>query len=187
MKKFLTVFAILCGFMSANAQRAAEASIWESDDNINHSGIFVNPSLGVVLGNADTDFGVDLTLGYRWHIGNGFNWDVAKIGAFTGVSDFSDLMSIRILSGFRYNSAPILGDKSMYVDFSVGYSFRTTETSIGGFAYEIGVGANLSRTISLGLVWEDNRHSADVYIPYWGEGTLKYHYGLLGLRLGLNF
>ncbi|MDE6160299.1 MAG: porin family protein, partial [Muribaculaceae bacterium] len=172
------IFSVL----AVNAQRAGEATVWSNDNDINHSGFFLNPTIGVEAGDVSTDFGIDVTLGYRWHIANGFNWDILKIGANTGVSNFAELMTLRFLTGIRYNSAPVIGDKSLYADFGMGYGLMTDDTDFGGFVYEIGVGVNLTRKISLGLVWEGNcmKYSDD----YWEYSA---HYGLFGLRLGVNF
>ncbi len=186
MKKILTTLLLFCCILTLNAQRAGEASIWNDNSDINHSGFFLNPTLGVMVGDVDTDFGIDITVGYRWHIASGFSWDILKIGANTGVSNFADLMTLRFLSGIRYNSPEIIADKSLYADFSLGYCLLTDDTECNGFAYEIGAGINLTRTFSLGIVWEGNNPKyswEDSYYKY----TTKFNYGTFGVRLGLNF
>lgn len=186
MKKILTTLMLLCCILVANAQRAGEASIWNDNSDINHSGFFLNPTIGVMTGDVDTDFGIDITVGYRWHIASGFSWDILKIGANTGVSNFSDLMTLRFLSGIRYNSPEIIGDKSLYADFSLGYCLLTDDTDLNGFAYEVGAGINLTKSISVGIVWEGNNPKyswEDAYYKY----TEKFSYGTFGVRLGLNF
>ncbi len=182
MKKLLTVIAALCCILGASAQRAGEATIWNDNSEYNHSGFFINPTLGVITGDVDTDFGIDLTLGYRWNFAGGLSWDILKVGANTGVSNFSDLMTLRFLSGIRYNSPEVIGDKSLYADFSLGYCLLTEDTDFSGFAYEVGAGVNLSPSVSLGIVWEGNnpRYEDDFYI-------YKFSYGTFGLRLGLSF
>ncbi|MDE7472492.1 MAG: hypothetical protein K2M68_02790 [Muribaculaceae bacterium] len=186
MKKFLLVFALLAGALSVSAQRAGEFSMWSNENSdINHSGFFLNPAIGLVTGDCEDDFGVSLQLGYRWHIASGFNWDIVKVGANTGVSNFTEMLDLRFLSGFRYNSHEILAGHSMYADVAFGYNFLT-DVSEGGFAYEVGVGVNLTRTLSLGLVWEGSNVSYDDW--FYGRYTeVSAKWGTLGVRLGINF
>ncbi len=186
MKKFLTLIISLCCAFGIYAQRAGEASVWNNDSEVNHSGFFLNPTIGVMTGDVDTDFGIDLTVGYRLNLVDGLSWDILKVGANTGVSNFSDLMTLRFLSGFRYNSPEIVADKSLYADFSLGYCLMTEDTDLHGFAYEVGAGVNLTSNLSLGIVWEGNnpRYS---YEDGRYEYTFKYSFGTIGLRLGLNF
>lgn len=179
MRKILTLIAALCCFVSVNA---AEAPFWDDDADIDHSGLFANPTIGLMTGDVDNDLGIDLTIGYRWNFTEGFSWDIVKVGANTGVSNFTENMTLRFLSGLRYNSPEIIWDKSLYADVALGYCVLTDVTDLNGFAYEIGGGFNLTPHISLGLVWEGNCPTFDFY----GD-TYKVNYGTIGLRLGLNF
>lgn len=190
MKKFLTLITIL--FFSLSSYGHCKGNSFNNHGNrrINHSGIFLNPTVGLLTGDLDEDLGVDLTLGYRFHIVNGFSWDIAKIGFSTGVSDAQGRLTMRFLSGLRYNSPAMFGGKSLYADCAFGYSFLTDETDFGGFAYEVGAGINLSRKVSLGIVWEGNnpRYSwVENYVDNYYEYTIKANYGTIGFRLGLNF
>ncbi|MDE6540699.1 MAG: hypothetical protein K2L74_01665 [Muribaculaceae bacterium] len=183
MKKILIAFVMLFGAFAANAQRASEATIWNEDYDFNHSGFFLNPTIGVMTGDRFNGFGFDITAGYRWHAGSGFNWDILKVGMNTETSYFGEMFSLRFLSGFRYNSPALFAGKGLYVDFGLGYQVSTYEGDLSGFAYEVGAGVNLTRLISLGLVWEGNNTSGDVY-----EGSTRVDgWGLFGVRLGLNF
>ncbi len=183
MKKFIVFFALIAGVFSMSAQRAGEFSMWNNEVSydINHSGLFLNPTVGLQTGDVEDDFGLSLQLGYRWHIGSGFNWNVLSVGANTGVSNFTDMLDLRFLSGVRYNSPEILAGKSLYADVAFGYNYLT-EMEEGGFAYEVGVGVNLNRSVSLGLVWEGSKVS---YEDGWYDFSAKW--GIVGIRLGLNF
>lgn len=186
MKKFLVVFTLLLGAVSMSAQRAGEVSMWSNETSeINHSGMFVNPAIGLQTGDCDDDFAVSLQLGYRWHIASGFNWNIFEAGANTGVSNFTDMLDLRFLSGFRYNSPEIVAGRSLYVDVAFGYNYLT-KIKEGGFAYEVGAGVNLNRLVSLGLVWEGSTASYSVgYGRYSADVDAKW--GTVGIRLGLNF
>lgn len=186
MKKILILITIFFFSLSSYGHCKGGSFNDHAKCRINHSGIFLNPTIGLLTGDLDKDLGIDLTVGYRFHIVNGFNWDIAKIGISTGVSDAQGNLTLRFLSGLRYNSPAMFGGKSLYADCAFGYSFMTEEPDLGGFAYEVGAGINLSRKVSLGIVWEGNnpRYSwADNYYEY----TLKANYGTVGFRLGLNF
>lgn len=183
MKKFWTAFVFVLGLAAANTQSVSAA--W--DDDCNHSGVFLNPTVGVTVGDVDTDFGVGLGLGYRWHITNGICWDVASVGASTGVSNFTEQLNLRILSGLRYNSPALFADKGLYGSFGLGYQFCTDNTDISGLAYEVGAGINFSRTISLGFVWEGNCASYTVVGPRNYTVDVDSHWGTFGVRLGINF
>lgn len=179
MKKIFVIFALIFSVMTAKAQLASEASIWsEGASDINHSGVFVNPAIGLQCGDVEDDFGIAVNLGYRWHIGSGFNWDVISFGVNTGVSNFTEMLDMRFLSGFRYNTPEILAGKSLYLNCAFGYHFLTDNTDISGFAWEVGGGVNITRKISLGIVYEASKYSDDYWSAKWG---------IVGLRLGLNF
>jgi len=193
MKKLLIAIAMICSVMSVSAQRAGDATSWNDksvvEGDFNHSGFFLNPTIGVTAGDVDTGFGVGLGLGYRWHIGSGFNWDIVKADAITDVSNFTDALTVRFQTGVRYNSPVLFSDKGLYADFGIGYQFNTNDTDMSGVAYEIGIGLNMTRTISLGLVWEGNSSSYEYYVPgrYGGTYDVDSHWGMFGVRLGLNF
>lgn len=191
MKKLFVAFALICSAFAVSAQRAGDATAWNDkqadDSEFNHSGIFLNPGIGVVTGDCDTGFGFSFNMGYRWHIASGFSWDIVKVGINTDVINFTDMLDARFMSGFRYNTPVLFSDKGLYVDFAVGYQFMTRDTALGGVAYEVGAGFNLTRTVSLGLVWEGSSVSDEFYTPYYGWSDVKYSWGMFGVRLGLNF
>lgn len=178
MKKMLLALAMLLGIASAQAQRASEASVWNEDNGINHSGLFVNPYLGAMTGDVDTMFGFGVELGYRYHFGSGFNWDILTVGWNSGIKDGGDdverMSAVRIMTGARYNSAPVLAGKSLYGNFNLGYSVSTNESYMNGFTYSVGAGVNLSRLVSLGISWD-------------GTTRDSFNWGIVGLKLGLNF
>lgn len=185
MKKLLIAIAMICSVISVSAQRAGDATTWNDkldEGDFNHSGFFLNPTIGVTAGDVETGFGVGVGLGYRWHIASGFNWDIVKAEAMTDVSNFTDALAVRFMSGIRYNSPVLFSDKGLYADFGIGYQFMTSDTDNSGVAYEIGVGLNLTRTVSLGLVWEGNSSSYESY-----GYDFDAHWGMFGVRLGLNF
>lgn len=184
MKKLLLIFTVLVtSAITSSAQRASDSDLsWHGNSDINHNGIFTDVTAGVLTGDLDTDFGLGLKLGYRWHVSDGISWDIASIGLSTGVSDFSEALNLRFLTGFRYNTPEDLVGKSLYVNFGLGYCLSTDDTDFGGFAYEVGAGVNLTRTLSLGLVWEGSNWSYE-----YENWKISGKFGIIGLKLGLNF
>lgn len=152
-----------------------------TSDFENHSGMFVEPAIGIMTGDCDTDFGLSLGFGYRWHIVNGFCWDVLKIAANTGASHMEDMFDARFLTGIRYNTDAIIPGRSLYANLAMGWNITPFHPEWTGFAYEIGVGINLTKHVAVGLVWEGN------CLNYEDPGYDSAHNGLLGIKLGYQF
>lgn len=168
--------------MTVMAQRAGEFNLDNTDD-WSYSGVFAELGAGVALGDLDADLGLSVGVGYRYHFGGGFCWDIAKVTYYNPqLTQYpGDASSLRFITAARYNSAPILADRPLYVTFGVGYQLNVVDTDYWkGFAYEIGAGVALSRNVSLGLVWEGN-------VAYWGDGYDNSNFGILGAKLGVQF
>lgn len=181
MKKLLLVLALVFATAtSAMAQRAGEATVWADDNDINHSGFYLNPYLGAMAGDVSTSFGFGAEIGYRYHFGYGINWDILTLGWNSCSDSFEELSSIRLMTGVRYNTPQILAGKSMYINFNLGYQFNTYDGDLNGFTYGVGLGVNLSRLVSLGIAWEGNTKHED----YWDSNL---NWGIVGLKLGINF
>ncbi len=148
----------------------------------NHSGWFFETGVGVMTGDVDTDFGWELGTGYRWHIAGGFSWEVFRIGFNTGVSYFTELIDLRFTTGFRYDTPRLdfLKGRALYANFVLGYGY-VPYYELGGFVYEIGVGAKLTRNISLGLNWQGNAMEWDFD---WDESS---KWGIFGVKLEYLF
>lgn len=193
MKKYILAAALACGLFASEAKGEINTTALTNGGEFSHSGLFVNPTIGVMCGDVKTDFGLDVTAGYRWNVTGGFNWDVLKFGFNTGVGNFADDMTLRILTGVRYNTGQLFGGMGMYGDFAIGFATMTKsfdDLRPMGVGYEIGIGLNLTRMFSLGLVWEGNSVSDSMEDEIYGveyETKLKAHYGTFGLRLGINF
>lgn len=196
MKKFL--IAAICGVLSLGAsaqiirstssertvtvkQEAPKVESW------NHSGWFFDTGIGVLVGDVDTDFAWEFGMGYRWHISSGFSWEILRMGFNTGVSNFTDIFDLRFTTGLRYDTPrfDFLKGRSLYADFVCGYGL-VPEFEEGGFVYEIGLGAKLTRNFSLGLVWQGNTMSWEYYDwGYYYDVSSKW--GMFGVKVEYLF
>lgn len=185
MKKFLLLLAVaVAGVSTVMAQRAGELNVWQGDQNDwNHSGVFADGGLGLFCGDTDTNFGIEVNVGYRWHLYEGLCWDVVKGGIQLYCSDIiADASTARFLSGLHYNSPRFIADKSLYISTAFGYQFMWGDTEMGGLAYEVGAGINLTPNFSAGINWSGNNTKYDYYLF---SGTSKW--GLLSLRFSYQF
>lgn len=192
MKKLL--IAAICGVLSLSAsaqtiksvstertitvkQEAPKVESW------NHSGWFINTGIGVLAGDVDTDFAWEFGTGYRWHIASGISWEIFRLGFNTGVSNFTEIFDLRFTSGLRYDTPrfDFLKGKSLYANFVCGYGY-VPEFEAGGFVYEIGVGAKLSRHCSLGLVWQGNAMNWEYY-DGWYDYDVTSKWGMFGIKI----
>lgn len=183
MKKIIIASLLSLFAIPTFAQRASDADVsYMGDENWNHSGAFTELVLGGQVGDVDADFGVGLNFGYRLHIWNGISWDVAKIGVNTGVSHFTDVLDLRFLSGFRYNTPNFVAGKSLYLNCAFGYHFLTDNTDLDGFAYEVGAGVNLNPNFSMGITWDASQSDVEGYYSDY-----SWNWGIIGLKLAYQF
>lgn len=187
MRKILTIITVIAAALSfsANAQRAGEYNLGASDANFSKSGVFAEIGLGVACGDIENDLGLSVGLGYRYHFGSGFCWDILRVAYYvpSTTTAFEEGSSMRFLTGIRYNSAPILADKPLYANFAAGYQMNVYEfDNWHGFAYEFGAGVVLNPTVSLGLMWEGNVAHYD-----FGFDSANANFGTFGVKLGIQF
>lgn len=178
MKKILTIVVVILCALSVRCQ---------STENYTHSGIFADVSAGLFNDSYGNDFGIGLKAGYRYHIYEGICWDVASIGANTCIGWHGEEFNLRFLSGIHYDLPKNILTKSLYANLDLGYCLSTYDTSCGGFAYDIGLGINLTRLISLGLVWEGSLWRQEYTIADGLRLKFKENFGTIGIQFGLNF
>lgn len=196
MKKIIALLLLICAFLPLNqalAQRAGEYNVTPRDDSWNKSGVFANIGFGLSAYENYSNYwedrcfspGLSIDLGYRYHFGQGFYWNIVKVGYSNPRFDrFGEASTMRFMTGFRYMSAPILADRPVYTHFDLGYFVNVANTNYwDGFAYEIGVGVAISRTISLGIAWEGSKAS-NFYHYRWPNTE---PIGIFALQLGINF
>lgn len=192
-EKIIAILLLVCAFLPLNqalAQRASEYNIAPRDYSWNKSGVFANIGFGLSVydycgyWDHERNFttGLSVDLGYRYHFGQGFYWNIFKLSYYNPyLADFGDSSSLRFMTGARYLSQPILAERPLYAHFDLGYYLNVGDHDYyewDGFAYEIGVGVALSRTISLGLAWEGTATSHHQY---------RQPIGIFALQLGINF
>lgn len=190
MKKLLLILVLSILSIGAQAQiiesRSSKRSVVSISDPVlndwNRSGMFMELGIGALTGDpVDSEFAVNLGLGYRWHAWNGICWDILKLNANTGVSHFTEMLYARLTTGVRYQSPRFIAGKALYANFNLGYGLLTDPGfDTGAFCYELGAGFLLTRNISLGIQFQGN----GVHDDYWDENCT---YGMLGLNFGIMF
>jgi hypothetical protein len=175
MKRYILLFIITCCIASisayANTNTIEKADSIEStnlSENLNHSAFFLEAAVGFMF---DQDYGSAVGVGYRKYIKNGIHWDIVKVGINGYHLNLFDPINLQVMTGIRYNSPRVLMGKSVYVTCAVGCY---TDFVYTGFAYEIGTGVNLNKTISLGILGEG------FHEKYNSEGVI-------GIKVGIQF
>lgn len=197
MKKLLMACLVACTAFGTSAQIIRSTTSEQTlvtkqtvptEKSWNHSGLFINTGVGVLTGDADTDFAWELGWGYRWHVASGISWEVFRLGFNAGVSDFKETLNLRITTGLRYDTPrfDFLGNRSLFANFCLGYGGRPAAeyTGSGGFAWELGVGFKFNRKCSVSLIYQansDNDIDIDDYYGYeydlsWGMVGFKFEY-----------
>lgn len=193
MKKIILV--AICAIMSlgASAQiiksETSERTIVKVEtpkkvESWNHSGFFFNTGIGVITGDCDTDFGWEFGMGYRWHIASGISWEILRLGFNTGVSNFEELINIRLTTGIRYDSPRLdfMKGKSLYATFVCGGGVNPEYESTG-FVYEVGAGVKLTRNCSVGLFWHGNPTLEEWEYDDYGYDYGDANYGMFGAKI----
>lgn len=196
MKKLLIAATLVLTSLSGYAQiirsTTSEVSLAPkpvAEKTWNHSGFLVETGIGLLTGDADTDFAWEVGWGYRWHIIEGFSWEIFKIGFNAGVSHFSDTFCLRFTTGLRYDTPrfDFLKDRSMYVNFNAGYGVRTSDyAGDGGFAWELGAGVKLTRKCSVGLFYQADSDKY-TYSDYGYDDSVTANWGMVGVRIEYQF
>ena len=124
------------------------------------------------------DFGLRFTKMFTPNIG----WDILKISAQTTPdSEIYPNLNLQAKTGIR-GVTPILFGKSgaVYGYFDGGYGYNIHDEG-GGFAWEAGIGVNLSKQLSLGLAYNNCSYTIERY--YYDEDVSC---GYVSLRLGIG-
>lgn len=187
----LAVFATLCGSAQIIRSTTSEQTLVRQEvkeKSWNHSGLLVETGIGLLSGDADSDFAWEFGWGYRWHISSGFSWEVFKLGFNVAPASFKETWDLGVTTGLRYDSPRIasLGDRSVFGNFSFGYGGTVLQdSSEGGFKYEVGVGVKMTRNLSLSLFYQGNNDSYD-YSDY-GDYSWDASWGMFGLKIEWQF
>ncbi len=200
MKKILLACLIagtsLCGSAQIIRSTSSERTIAVKAEepaikSWNHSGLFINTGIGVLTGDADTDFAWEFGWGYRWHITSGISWEIFRLGFNVGVSNFTDTWDLRFTTGVRYDTPrfDFLKGRSLYAHFNLGYGGRplADESDGGGFVWEIGAGIKLNRKCSVGLFYQADKDSYEYYVPYYGYDDVNFNWGMFGVKIEYQF
>lgn len=131
-------------------------------------------NFGIELGVGGTG-DVTVDLGFKWqtNLHENFAWDVVTVKALADVeNNLAESCTGQILTGFRLIS-PEFSSLSLYANARGGYA-HNFDASDGGFAFELGVGINVTHSIYLGYAYNNFK---------LGDGKVKYN----AFRVGFLF
>lgn len=151
----------------------ASAQDWDFGNSYENKLHNVGIELGLGSGFGE-DFTVDFGLRWQYNLHENFAWDVITIKAIADVKKhcFKESITPTVLSGFRVISPNFIG-LTAYANARVGYAYNV-DNEDGGFAYEVGVGVNVTKHVYIGYAFNDNK------VDYY---DMDYH----AFRLGFLF
>lgn len=131
-------------------------------------------NFGIELGVGGTgDITVDLGIKWQLNLHENIAWDVLTIKALADVEhDLMDSLTSEALTGLRLFSPEFVG-MTAFVNGRAGYAHHI-DSSEGGFAFELGGGINVTRSIYLGYAYNSFKIN---------ESKVKYH----AFRVGFLF
>lgn len=155
--------------------------------------------------------GLGFNLGFRLtHMfSEHWGWDIIN---FRGTNhsgaiserDFTWLLGVQGTTGVRYVSKPVIGDKTLYANLGVGGGIIWDAMSGSEVVWELGVGINLSKNMSLGLFYDgqyiastDNERKLERVtsehtdkngnpLQYWKYDKFSPMIGTVGVRLSVG-
>lgn len=191
----LAVFATLCGSAQIIRSTTSEQTLVRQEvkeKSWNHSGLLVETGIGLLSGDADSDFAWEFGWGYCWHISSGFSWEVFKATFNVAPASFKETWDLGVTTGLRYDSPRIasLGDRSVFGNFSFGYGGtflnELDDADVcAGLKYEVGVGVKMTRNLSLSLFYQGDNVSYEFYNH--NDYTVDASWGMFGLKIEWQF
>lgn len=155
MKKYLlfalTLMITINGFAQMSERTSVSSGIWlevGAGGNIFHQREF--------FGTDDNHSGVGINIGARYTkmFNNYIGWDVIKINAQTDLKNFKALLGLQAMTGLRLVSPVIFGHQTAYLSGAIGGSYYP-DPDKGNFAWEGGLGINISPKTSIGAFYND--------------------------------
>ncbi|GEM_PF-1930537 len=159
------------GFMKVKAGGGSERSRDRGSEAIQ----FMKVKAGG--GSADLDgIALDLGIGYRQTLNEYLAWNMLKFNVMASLSDFSETITPQLKTGLR-GTTPEFSNMSAYADanFGIGYQIDTEKA---GFAYDLGIGLNITPQIAVGF----NFNSQRVSIHGW-----SYKLNFYGAKVSYSF
>lgn len=150
MKKILFVALMAVFTISANAQLVTSNRTIRS----NAHNIWVDFGLGAYTGDYK-DGGLGLDLGLRWNkmFHEYVGWDIVKVAAQADTKHFKESISLKAMTGIRFESPVLFSDAKAYANFAGGYGY-VFDPKDGAFTWEIGAGLKVTPRFNVGVAYD---------------------------------
>ena len=151
MKKLLLV-ALLAVFTSSSgfAQLIGSSRYVTSRSH----NVWVDFGLGAYTGDYKNG-GLGLDLGFRWNkmFHEYVGWDIIKVAAQADTKHFKESISLKAMTGIRFESPVLFGDSKAYANFAGGYG-HMFDMKKGAFTWEVGAGLKVTPRFNVGVAYD---------------------------------
>jgi len=124
---------------------------------------------------------LDLGLRYTFHFSPHFGWDAANLKLQAVMDKDGKESIIQFMTGIRAYTPTFAKNMKGYASLKAGYG-KLLKLDEAGFAYELEIGAYLSKIISLGFAY-----NAQSLQGKFSEQSGNFNSAYAGLRLGVSF
>ncbi len=150
MKKILFVALMAVFSVSANAQIVtSNRTVHSSAHNF-----WVDFGLGAYTGDYKNG-GLGMDLGFRWNkmFHENVGWDIIKVAAQADTKHFKESISLKAMTGIRFESPVLFGQSKAYANFAGGYG-HMFDMKKGAFTWEVGAGLKVSPRFNVGVAYD---------------------------------
>ena len=170
MKKIFFVVLMAVFAVSANAQLVTSNRTIHSDAH----NFWVDLGLGAYTGDYKNG-GLGMDLGFRWNkmFHEYVGWDIIKVAAQADTKHFKESITLKAMTGVRFESPVLFGNSKAYANFAGGYGY-TFDPKKGAFTWEIGAGLKVTPRFNVGVAYDA-----------WSKNSFTT--GFINLKVGYAF
>jgi hypothetical protein len=116
--------------------------------------VWVDFGLGAYTGDYKNG-GLGMDLGFRWNkmFHENVGWDIIKVAAQADTKHFKESISLKAMTGIRFESPVLFGQSKAYANFAGGYG-HMFDMKKGAFTWEVGAGLKVSPRFNVGVAYD---------------------------------